>query len=65
MILGMLLGCTIATDVGSCTVVAYEKKKFSSMAECQIEMSEVARYTANNFGVMTRPYCFNIKNNSV
>ena len=65
MILGMLLGCTIATDVSSCTVIAYEKKKFSSMSECRMEMSDVARYTANNFGIMTRPYCFNITTNSI
>ena len=65
MILGMLLGCTIATDVSSCTVIAYEKKKFSSMPECRMEMSDVARYTANNFGIMTRPYCFDITTNSV
>jgi len=60
MILGILLGCTIATDVSSCTVVAYEKKRFSTMAECKIEMSSVARYTADNFKIMTRPYCFQI-----
>jgi len=61
MILGILLGCTIATDVGSCTVVAYEKKRFETMAECRMEMTDVAKYTADNFRIMTRPYCFQIK----
>ena len=60
MILGILLGCTIFTDVSSCTVVAYEKKRFSTMDECKIEMSNVARYAADNFRIMTRPYCFQI-----
>ena len=60
MILGILLGCTIATDASSCTVVAYEKRHFSNMAECKVEMSNVARYAADNFRIMTRPYCFQI-----
>tara|TARA_B100001173_G_C15777038_1_gene457660 strand:- start:159 stop:353 length:195 start_codon:yes stop_codon:yes gene_type:complete len=61
MILGILLSCTIPTDVSSCSVVAYEKKRFEVMAECQMEMTDVAKYTAENFLIMTRPYCFEIK----
>lgn len=65
MILGMILGCTLATDIGSCTVVAYEKKRFYSMSECRTEMIKVARYAADNFGLIARPYCFKITTNSV
>jgi hypothetical protein len=60
VILGILLGCTIPTDVSSCDVVAYEKKRFSTMDECKIEMSNVARYAADNFRIMARPYCFQV-----
>ena len=65
MILGLILGCLVPTDVRSCQVIAYEKKRFTSMAECKLEMSDVARYTANNFGVVTRPYCFDVSDNSI
>jgi hypothetical protein len=61
MILGVLLGCTIVSNANSCTVVAYEKKHFETMAECRMEMTDVAKYTADNFRIMTRPYCFQIK----
>ena len=61
MILGLLLGCTILTDVNSCSVVAYEKKRFGTMTVCQMEMTDVAKYTAENFRIITRPYYFQIK----
>ena len=61
MILGQLLGWTIPKDVNSCSVVAYEKKRFETMTECQTEMTDVAKYMAENFWIMTRRYCFKIK----
>ena len=52
-------------DATTCTVVPYEKEIFIDMASCQLEMTNFAEYTANNFQIVARPYCFKLPTNSI
>jgi hypothetical protein len=65
MILGALLACMMPQDASTCTVVPWEKEIFMSMESCQTEMTAFAKYTANNFQLVTRPYCFKLPTNSI
>ncbi len=65
MIIGMILACMTPMDVSSCTVVFYDQKQFVTMNECQTHMNDFARYAAVNYGLITKPYCFQITNQSI
>ena len=65
MILGAILACMMPYDATTCTVVPYEKEMFIDMASCQLEMTNFAEYTANNFQIVARPYCFKLPTNSI
>jgi hypothetical protein len=65
MILGALLACMLPYDASTCTVVPWEKEMFLTMESCQIEMTNFAQYTADNFELVTRPYCFKLPTNAI
>lgn len=65
MIIGMILACINPIDASSCTVVFYDQRQFPTMQECQSHMDDFARYAATNYKLITRPYCFQITNQTI
>ncbi len=46
----------ILSNVNFCAVVVHEKKGFKTINKCQMEMIDVAKYTAKNFQIITRSH---------